>query len=409
MAAFTYRALDAAGARERGEIEAPDRAAAAGRLRARGLLPVAVEPQRPGGLMALLNTEITPRGALSRSDRVGFTRGLATLSGAGLPMERALEILAELGEAKRARAAAAKLLASVRGGASLGDAMDEQPAAFSAAFRSVVRAGETGATLAPALARLADEEEKAAKRRGALISALAYPAFLSFASVGAVAVLLIHVVPTFAPMLKTAGVAPPLSTRIVIGAGDIAARGWPLILAAVAGLILGAQAALMAPGLRLRWSRIRLSLPLAGDLRRKFATARAARLLGELLAGGVALPAALKLAGEAAGEPAFRAEIARAAPLVEAGRGLSAPLTEGGVFSPLALQLIRVGEESGQLAPMLLKSADILDEEASAALDRALGLLTPALTLAMGALIALIVSSIMFAMFSINELAIRRP
>jgi general secretion pathway protein F len=409
VARFRYRALDAAGASVMGEIEAADVPGAVESIRAQGRLPVSVEAAEAGGLWALLNTEITPRAALPEGDRIAFTRALATLAGAGLPIDRALEIVRDLGERRAARAIAGRLLEAVRGGASLAEAMDGEAAAFPRAYRSVVRAGEAGAALGPALARLAEGEEAAAKRRSGVRSALVYPAFLLVSSVGAVAVLLIYVVPTFEPMLAEAGVAPPLSTRIVMAAGRVATGGWPLMLGGVLALALGLRLALLSPGFRLRWSRALLAAPVVGPLRRKLQTARLVRLLGELLASGVALPAALRLAREALSDAAFRDDLARATPEVEAGRGLAGPLSEGGTLSPLALQLIRVGEESGRLAPMLLKAADILDDEAKGALDRLIATLTPTLTLAMGALIALIVSSILFALFSINELAIRRP
>lgn len=408
VARFRYRAIDASGAAVAGELEAEDRSAAVERMRALGRLPVSVEPAA-GGLRALLDTEITPRSPLPGGDRVAFTRALATLASAGLPLDRALEIVRDLGERRSGRAMAGRLLEAVRGGAGLADAMDGEAAAFPPAYRSVVRAGEAGAALGPALSRLADAEEAAAKRRSGLRSALVYPAFLAVSSVGAVAVLLIHVVPTFEPMLADAGVAPPIATRVVLAAGRAASAGWPLLLAAVGLGALGVRIALASPRFRLRWSRALLAAPAVGPLRRKLETARLARVLGELLASGVALPAALRHATRAVGDAAFHAELARATPEVEAGRGLAGPLAEGRVLAPLAVQLIRVGEETGRLAPMLLKAADILDDEAKGALDRLTAMLTPTLTLVMGALIALIVSSILFALFSINELAIRRP
>jgi general secretion pathway protein F len=406
---FRFRALDAAGARAAGVIEAPDAAAAVARLRAEGRLPLSVEPARGGRLMAALNAEITPRATLSPADRAAFTRGLATLAAAGLPLDRALEIARDFADGRAARGVAARLLAAVRGGAALADAMEAEKGAFPPVYRAVVRAGEASGGLGAALGRLADAEEAANRRRGALRSALVYPVFLVVSSVGAVAALLIFVAPTFEPMLAEAGATPPLSTRIVMGAGRAAAGGWPWALAALAGLAILSALALRDPALRLAASRAALRLPVLGPLRRRLQTARLARLLGELLSGGVALPAALRLARAALTDAAFADALDRATPQIEAGRGLAGPLGETGALAPLAVQLIRVGEESGRLAPMLLRTADILDEEARQALDRLLAMLTPTLTLVMGGVIALIVSSILFALFSINELAIGRP
>ncbi|SDZ89147.1 type II secretion system F family protein [Rubrimonas cliftonensis] len=406
MARFRYRALESGGGAVVGALDAPDRAAAVEALRRRGLLPVDVAEGGGFDLAALLNAEITPRRALSQAERIGFTRALATLTGAGLPLDRSLEIVAELGERKAGRAMAARLLSAVRGGAALSAAMAAEGDAFPPMHRAVVQAGEAGAALGPALARLADGEEAAARRRSALTGALIYPAFLMVAAVGAIAVMLLFVVPTFAPLLEDAGAEPPALTRAVMAAGDVFAEGWPLMLAGLLALWLGARAALARPALRRAAAAALLRAPLLGALLAKLASARLARLLAELTQNGVALPAALRLAGAAVPNAAFRAEIARVTPLVEAGRGLARPLAEGGVAAPLAVQLIRVGEESGRLGPMLAKTADILETEASEALDRMLSLLTPALTLVMGVMIALIVSSVLLALLQINELTL---
>lgn len=407
MARFRYRAIGPDGAAIAGALDAQDPQDAVERLRAMGGLPVSVEPEgAAAGLRALLDTEITPRDALSAPERAAFTRGLATLLAAGLPIDRALEILRDLGERRSGRALAGRLLDAVRGGAALGAAMDREAAAFPPVFRAVVKAGEAGAALDGALVRLADAEEGAARRTAALRSALVYPAFLLVSAAGSVAVLLGVVVPAFEPLLAEAGVEPPATTRLVIAAGRLTADRWPLMLGGLALLWVGWRLALTRPDIRLGWARARLSLPALGALIAKLETARIARVLGELVSNGVPLPQALRLAGAATEDAAFRAEIARVAPEVEAGRGLARPLAEGRIAAPLALQLIRVGEESGRLAAMLLKAADILDFEARAAIDRGLAVLTPVLTLVMGALIALIVSSILFALFSINQLAL---
>lgn len=406
MARFRFRALDAAGASVNGELEAADRAAAVAALRGRGCLPVAVDPAQAFDVWSLLNVEITPRAPLTEADRIALTRGLATLVDAELPLERALALVAELGDRRGARKVAAGLLDAVRGGAALSAAMAAQPAAFPALYRGVVAAGEAGAALGPALVRLADAEEEAARRRAALRAALTYPVILVVASVGAVAVMLSVVVPTFEPLLADAGAAPPLSTQVVLAAARILGEGWPFLLGGAVALWLGLALALRHPAARVRWARFWLGVPGVGPLIARLESARLCRLLGELVRNDVALPAALRLTTEAMPNAAFRAELARATPEVEGGRGLSRPLTEGGIVTPLALQLIRVGEESGRLAPMLVRAGAILEADGRAALDRMLALLTPLLTLLMGAVIALIVSSILFALLQINELTL---
>jgi len=407
-ARWRFRAVDADGAVVAGELDAADSAAAVAALRAAGRLPLEVSPA-PRGLWAALNADVAIGGALRSADRVAFTRGLAALSEASLPLDRALQTLQTLGGGRAVRQVAGRLLAAVRGGDALSAAMEREGAAFPPAYRSIVRAGEAAGALAPALSRLADGEEAQARRRAAVRSALVYPAFLLVAAVAAITVLLTVVAPTFAPMLRDADVAPPLTTRLVMGAGDAVQRWWPLALAVVAAFAIVARLALARPRVRAAWHRALLRAPVIGAVRRKLASARVARALGELLGGGVALLAALRLARDAAEDAALTAEMDRIAPLAEAGAGLAGPLRDGGLLAPLAVQLIAVGEETGRLAPMLLKAADILEEEGRVSLERLTSLLTPLLTLVMGGLIAVIVSSFLFALSSINELAVTQP
>ncbi|MEO0763735.1 MAG: type II secretion system F family protein, partial [Pseudomonadota bacterium] len=248
--------------------------------------------------------------------------------------------------------------------------------------------------------------ETGAKRRGALVSALIYPAFLVVTSIGAVAILLGFVVPSFKPLMDEAGVDPPAITSAVIAVGGFVESWWAVMIAALAALVLIARLALARPRLRLAWHRTALALPVLGTLWAKFETARLTRLLGTLLQNGVALPAAMKLTRGALSNHAFMAEMDRVIPEVEAGRGVAAPFAEGGLLPALARQLIQVGQESGQLTAMLLKAADIFDEEARRDFDRLLSLVTPLLTLVMGGVVAVIISSILLALLSINDLAI---
>ncbi|MGF1502340.1 MAG: type II secretion system F family protein [Paracoccaceae bacterium] len=406
MPQFRYRAVNAKGEVVTGTIHTTDRAAAVARLQAEGAMPIRLESAAAGGLMALLNTEITPRDGLTERDRIAFTRTLATLTGAGLPLDRALETARDLGTSRAGRDVAGRLLDRVREGAALSDALDGERQAFPALYRATLRAGEAGAALETTLARMADTLEVAAKRRGALRSALIYPAFLIVTAIGSVAVLLAFVVPTFEPLLDEAGVDPPPVTRAVIASGRFVESYWLVLLLGVAGAVAAFRVALLRPDIRLAYHRALLAVPGIGGLWRAFETGRLARLLGSLLENGVALPAALRHAGAALGNRAFAAEIARIVPEVEAGRGLAKPLADGRLLPPLALQLIQVGQESGQLTEMLLKTAEIFEEDGTRRFDQAMALLTPVLTLVMGGLIALIISSILFALFSINELAI---
>lgn len=404
MTVFRYRAVGRDGTVVNGTLTAADQAAALASLRAQGALPIRVTAQ--GGLMAALNTELTPRDALGLQDLGAFTRSLATLIGAGLALDRALQTVHELGAGRALRDVAGRLLERVRSGDALSAALEGEPQAFPPLYRGMVRAGEAGARLEQTLADLAQSLELAAKRRGALRSALIYPTFLLVTAIGAVALLLGYVVPTFQPLLDDAGVEPPAVTQAVIAAGAFV-QDWGLaVLAGLALSLMTFAIALRHPDVRRVWHSLVVRLPVIGSVLVQYETARVAGLLGNLLAAGVSLPAALRLVEGAVSNVVFSAEIARITPLVEAGQGLAMPLRQRGLFPPLALQLVQVGEDSGQLAPMLAKTAEIFDDQAKRAFDAALALVTPVLTLVMGILIAVIISSILFALFSINELAI---
>lgn len=408
MARFRYRALGPDGRVTTGLLDAASEREAARSLRGRGARPIELGPATSTSRLAeVLHADVLPRAALTARERVALTQALATLAEAGVPLDRALAIARDLGESRAARAVAGRLLDRMVEGASLADAMEAEGAAFPPLYLGTVRGAEASAALAPALARLAASEEAAGRRASQLRSALIYPAVLTATAVVCVGVLLAYVVPTFEPMLAEAGRDLPLSTRITLALADGARGAAPVAIPAALLALALAQAALRRPGPRLAWHRLLLRLPVVGPLRRKLASAALARMLGELLAGGVDLQRALPLAREAVGDAAMRAAVARAAPRALAGEGLGRAFAETGVLAPLTVQLMEVGERSGRLAAMLTRSADILDEEARTALARLMALVTPLITLAMGGAIALIVGSILTALFSLNELAIR--
>lgn len=400
-----YRALGPDGKSISGQAEHPSLDAAVSALRASGLLPVEVMPASSSSrLMAILNTEITPSRGLPAKDRIAMTEALGTLLEAGLPLDKALSVASEFASTRAAKRIAESLHTRVTGGASLYEAAEVESRNFPPYWLGVVRAGETSAQLGPVLTRLATSEADRERRRAALVSALIYPAFLVVTAMISVGILLVVVVPSFEPMLASAGAELPALTRAVMAAGNITAALWPFALGIVlAGALLG-RLALARPTLRAAWHRILLRLPVVGPLRRRLASAAVARLLAELLNGGVALPKALQLTEGALSDAAFQAELARLRPQVEAGNPLAQVLQEGGIMDNLAIRLADVGARSGKLPAMLERAATILQDEATTTLNRLLSLVTPIVTLVMGGLVAVIVSSILFALFTINDL-----
>lgn len=408
MPLFRYKSIAGSGDVIKGELDASDEAAVVSSLRQQGHIPVKIEAAGKWSFSGsgFLQQEVFGSGGISADEISTLTREVATLLGAGLTLERSLEIMASLDLAPKVKKVLDSVLEQVRGGRSFADALDQQEGAFPKYYRSMIRAGEAGSSLETVLRRLADFMEQSRNLSRTVRSALIYPIFLLVTAGASVTILLTYVVPTFQPLFDDAGAQIPLITQIVIGVGELARTYWwlPLLSVLIGGLAIRLHMA--RPAGRLWWHAQLLRLPLVGGLWTRIDVARFSRTLATLLANGVPMLAALTLVKEVLGNAALSDAVKQAEPEVKAGRGLSKPLTETGLFPSLALQLLQVGEESGHLEDMLFKLADIYDQESQASIQRMLALLVPVLTLGLGVLIALIISSILLALFSINQLVV---
>lgn len=404
MATFRYKAVSQTGEVIEGELDGSDKAAVIERLHQQGHTPIRADQVHGGGGLSLLNQPLFGTGTIGRREVMLLTRELATLLGAGLTLERALEILSELESDKVTNRVVLRLLEAIRGGSTFADALADQGRAFPAFYVSMVRAGETGGALEVVLERLGDLLERSQALRESVRSALIYPTLILVLAGGAIAVLLTVVLPEFEPFFADNGAALPLSTQIVIAVAEALENWWWAGLIGLLIVISLMHQQLANPTTRRRWDALALRLPLLGDLTAKAEAARFSRTLGTLLSNGVPMLNALAIVKDTLSNSATAAAIGDIGGMLEEGRGLAGPLSEVPRFPPLAAQLVRVGEETGQLEPMLAKVADIFDGEVRRAVDRALALLVPALTLALGGLIALIIVSILGALFSVYEL-----
>ena len=404
---FRYKAVSHGGEMLQGEIEAPSQAAAIEKLQGAGHLPISAEAgggaairgQRPGFRW--------PRPGAARHDAIrALTRELATLLQAGLPLDQALSTLAEVSASPAVKKLVRDIYARVQGGAALSQAMEAQGESFSRLYLNLIRAGEAGGALETVLQRLADYLERSAALRANIVSALIYPVILLCIALFSVSALLIFVVPQFVPLFEDTGAALPLATRLVFGAAEGLQRFWwalPLALA-IGGWLL--QNRLKAPAGRLRWHSFLLRLPLSGGLITRLEVARFARTLGTLLGNGVPLLTGVALVREVITNQAIAAVMGRVTARLEQGGRLAEALVREPHFPALAVQLIRVGEESGQLEAMLLKIADIYDTEVNTTIKRLLALVEPVLILGLGGLIAVIIISILVAILGLNELVV---
>jgi general secretion pathway protein F len=383
-------------------MEAADLRAVVERLQRDAYFPIRVVPHADGvGWRRESGARIGGR------DLLAFTDQLATLFEAGFALDRALAVLEELAARPRVKALIGDLLRSVRSGSSFSDALAKHhPRPFSRLYINMVRAGEAGGVLEVTLRRLAEFLEARAAFGEAVLSAMIYPAILTAASGAAIAFLLAFVVPRFAVIFSDLGQAIPLPTQLLISASAVLqAYWWLAALALIVGIIVWRAWTSTAEG-RLAWDRAVLRIAIVGGLSQKLEIGRFARTLGTMLRSGVPLVGALAVVGEMMSNQIIARAIERLSDGVKRGTGIAAPMAESGVFPPLAVHMVRVGEETGRLEDMLLKVGDALESELRTDLRRVIGFLEPVVILTMGMLVAFIVMAMLLAIFSINDVAL---
>ena len=402
MAQFRYRAVNDTGEMLQGQMEAASVEEVIGRLQDQGHTPLearAADGNGGGsGLAALFK-----RGPFTGDQLAQFTHQLATLLGAGQPLDRALSILLDLPEGEHAKKMVERVRDRVRGGNTLSSSLDEEHGVFPKLYISLVRAGETGGSLEETLRRLADYLERAQQMRGNIVNALIYPAFLLVGVLGSLVLLLAYVVPQFVPIFADMQVPIPVITQVVLALGDALQSWWWLILLVLGGGIFFWRARLRDPQVRLAWHARLLGLRVVGPLLLKVETARIARTLGTLLKNGVPLLSSLTIARQVTSNLALDAALSQAHEQVKGGSGLSLALGQSKLFPRLAMQMVQVGEEAGQLDTMLLKVADTFELESKRAIDRLLAALVPALTIVMTVMVAFIMAAILMPLLSLTS------
>ncbi len=402
MTQYRYRAISAAGEVLQGQMDAHGIEDVVARLQDQGHTPLEAVPASDAAPSSTLAAWFR-RGPFSGDQLAQFTHQLATLLSAGQPLDRALGILLELPEGERAQRLVERVRDRVRGGATLSQALDEEHGVFPRLYVSLVRAGEAGGALDETLRRLADYLERAQALRASVINALIYPAFLMVGVLGSLVLLLAYVVPQFVPIFADMDVPIPFITKVVLGIGTFVQDGWWIIILAVLGGSMFWRLRLRDPDARRRYHAWLLHMRVLGPLLLKVETARIARTLGTLIRNGVPLLSALTITRQVTGNTALDASLGTASALVKDGAGLSVALAEAGSFPRLALQMVQVGEEAGELDTMLLKVAETFDLESRRAIDRLLAALVPTLTIVMTVLVAFIMSSILLPLLSLTS------
>ena len=391
-ARFGYRAANASGQVEEGEVDATSEQDAVDSLRRRSLWVTDVWPKNEA--RKIKRTRGTPAGTLSRD-----TRTLATLLMSSVPLEQALEYVALHSSANELREAFAAVRTRVHNGVALSDALRAERA-FPALFGALAATGEATGTLDASLSRLADHLERADALRDRLRAALLYPALLGVAAIVGVSVIMLVVVPRFAVLLQQAGGKLPLSTRLLMAVSDTFTHGWPVMLALAITGVLGWRQWIARPNSRRQFHASRLHWPLLGDYERAMAAARYTRTLALALPSGVELLAAMRLARGTVENFAIVHQLEAAETAVRNGASLSASVANA--LPPLAVQLIAAGEASGALAALSSRAADALDAETQRELSNAVTLIEPILILGFGGLIGFVALGLLQAIYGIN-------
>lgn len=408
MSQFHYQATTPQGKVIEGMMEAAEERVVVARLHDQGYLPLRVTlpgqaKSRPAWSLSL--PTLPMRGRVRQRDLLVLTQELATLVSAGLPLDRALSVLAGLTVKEELKKAIGQILRSVQQGKSLAEALAEYPKIFPPLYVNMVKAGEVGGFLDTALQRLSEYLEKAHEVQEQIKSALAYPIILT--AVGGLSIIFMFtfILPRFAVLFDDVGHALPTPTRLLLAISHgLRAYWWTLVIAGVGGWF-GVRQYLATPQGRLAWDRLRLRLVLVGELLRKREVGRFARTLGTLLKSGVPLLQALEVVEEVAGNQMIRGALREVRVGVREGQGIAGPLGRGGVFPTLALQMISVGEETGRLDEMLMRVAEHYERDSYSQIQRLTSLVEPLLILTMGLVVGFVVISMLLGVFSINDVS----
>ncbi len=402
MPAFSYQAIDPQGVTQRGILEADSERAVRSQLRARQLVPLDVAPVASG----THNRDLVlwQRRVLNQTALTLWTRQLAGLVDAGLPLERALTALADEAPSPRQQALVAALKAEVNAGASFAQALAAHPAEFSPMYRAVIAAGEHSGQLGLVLERLADDLEARQALRSKVLAALLYPAIVSAIALLIVLFLLAYVVPQVASVFTSGQRALPVLTVVMLAISQAvqAAWGWAL-LAAVAAFVL-TRLSLRQPAVREQWDAAWLRLPVVGALARGYNAAQCARTLALLIGAGVPMLKALQTAADTLPNTALRADLVEAQALVREGAPLGKALAYRQRLPGLLSMFARLGEQTGELPQMLQRAAQQLSNEVQRKALYWATLLEPLLIVGMGVIVMLIVLAVMLPIIQLNQL-----
>jgi len=403
MPYFTYRAIGRDGKSCAGSVEASGLELASRQLRAQGLTLLKLEAG--GSAEPVARSQARGKGP-KRQDILSMTSELSVLLRAGLPLDRALKVLISMAAQPQMGELLNALLKAVKGGKSLSQALQPYEELFGSFYINMVRSGEASGQLSAVLARLVEHLENARANRDTVVSALIYPSILAVVSVLSILLMLGFVVPQFETLFEDMGEALPVMTRFVISAAGFIDNFGLIIVLVLVGLGIFLR----------RWARTEqgivtlhrkiLGLPIAGKIVFEYEMSKFARTVGTLTGNGVSLLKAISIAIDTVSNKVLKESLEVLRPAVKAGKRISSALEETGMFTPMVVQMVRVGEESGSLDEMMLELASVFDTRVQTGVKRGLTLLEPVLILGMGFVIGLMIIAILMGILSVNDLAV---
>jgi type IV pilus assembly protein PilC len=401
MAAYAYTAINAHGLESSGEVNAPDFAAAREQLRVRGLLPQKLEELPASGEDGFR----TVMKAIKPKSLQIFSRQFATMIEAGLNVVSALVILEEQTEDKYLAAVIRELRADVEGGLLLSQAMARHPKVFNRLYISMVEAGEAAGILDTVLDRVAFQIEKETQIKRRVKGAMIYPIMVMIFATLVLTGMLLFLVPIFVKIFAQLGGELPKLTQLVVGASNILKHDWYIIFPLLIGSIVGFRRWKKTESGRKRWDAFKLRVPMKiGDVVLKVTMARFSRTLSTLVAAGVDIIKALEITGQTAGNWVVEDALANVRQQVHEGVPIAQPLIENPVFPPMVSQMVKIGEETGELEKMLGKIADFYEDEVDAAISTLTSIIEPLMMIGVGCMVGIIIISMYLPMFKLLTL-----
>jgi type IV pilus assembly protein PilC len=404
LATYAYTVLEPSGARKTGYAEANTQEAAIAQVTSTGAFLLDIREQAASaGFRRAGQVEKKNAGKPSKSDVALFTRRMADLAEAGLPLDRVLQVVSEQSENQQLTDLAESALEEVRGGSSVSAALAKYPKVFPTVFTSTLEAGEQSGQFSEVATRLAEFQEKEVARRSQVISAMIYPSILAFTAIGVVVFILTFVIPKLSGVFASQGDNLPSSTQLLLATSNFVSGQWYIIVGAIVGAVILYRVYTATPrGAEVR-DGLLMKAPIIGTIVMKSTVSRFARVLSTLVYGGVAILDALELAGIASGNLVFKRSAEKVKIDVREGQPIAEAMRDAGAFPPVLTHMVAVGEETGDLPRMLNRVSDSLDFEVDNGLRRATSLVEPIIVLVMGGFVAFVVLSVLLPIFNAQD------